>query len=328
MKKALHIIIISVLAFSCERDTDQLGPSLIDVFGLFSVFEEFRASSTSVDFTSQTVIFSAVFSKQVNWEIHVIGQQSGAEKVLTGFSSIIDASNGGVWNGTTTILPMFKKEDCLAYLRVTDADTLFLDTLANLIAVNEVKDVNAFIVTDWENGLNEGFSRFVQSGANMNFDTVMDIRGAEGNAFYEFSGEVTFINDLGNIGMPKDAFTDTNFTLSTNDERVFFNVFARRGPSAVQDIFVFQFMEDDNGDGVYQAGDDDMYEYVINSGLSLDWQQFSVQYTALNLVNAGGNQQRNPDRLVRMVVLPIGVTLPFEGYLDYLVFTENKPLSP
>ena len=328
MNKIVSIIILAVAAIACERNTETLGPSLTDLYGPFQVFEAFDANTNNVDFNSgESVEFTCVFSKQVNWEVHIVGQSSGAEKVLNGFSRTIDASNGGLWSGTTTNLPMFKKEDVMAYLIVNAVDTVFSDTLLNLITIDDTRMVNGFVVTDWENGLNPGFTRFVQSGANMRFDTVNDPTGAQGQVYYQFTGEVTFADDLGNIGMPKDAFTDTSFTLSANDEIVYFNVFARKGPLAVQDIFVIQFMEDDNGNGIYDANADDLHEYVFQ-GLSEDWEQYTIKYSELNTTMAAGGGQKNPDRLIFMRVLPIGVKVPFDAYLDYLVFTENGPLVP
>jgi hypothetical protein len=105
--------------------------------------------------------------------------------------------------------------------------------------------------------------------------------------------------------------------LSTNDQNVYFNVFAKKGPNAVSDIFVFQFIEDDN----------DVHEYVFQ-GLSQDWEQFSISYADLTTTNLAGGGIKNPDKLLRIVVLPIGIKVPFEGFIDYMVFTENGPLVP
>lgn len=328
MKKIVSIIVLALVAFSCERNTDTLGPALTDLYGPFQVFEEFKASTNSVDFQSgESVEFTCTFSKQVNWEIHIVGTKSGAEKVLSGFSRTIDANNGGLWRGSITNLPMFKIEDCMAYISVNAVDTSFSDTLAVNISIAGTRQVDGYVVTDFEDGLNPGFVRFVQSGADMRFDTVIDPTGAQGDVFYEMSGNVTFADDLGNIAMPKSSFTDTNFTLSTNDEIVYFNVFARKGPSAVQDIFVIQFMEDDNGNGTFDPGADDLHEFVFQ-GLAEDWGQYSIKYADLTTTNSNGGGVKNPDRLIRLLVLPIGVKQPFEGFLDYLIFTENGPLVP
>lgn len=328
MKKVISIIIVAVVVFACSRNTDTLGPSLTDKFGPFNVFEAFQSSRTNVDFSKgERVEFTIVFSKQVNWEVHIVGQESGAEKVLKGFTNTIDATNGGSWDGTTTNLPMFKEEQCMAYVYVDDVDTTFSDTISSFIRVDGLRVTDAFIVTDFNNGLNPGFNRFVQSGANMRFDTVTDPKSPEGSAYYEFSGEVTFADDLGNITMPKSSFTDTNFTLNTNDEVVYFNVFAKKGPDAVKDIFVIQFMEDDNDNGIYDPNADDYYEYVFQ-GLTEDWDQRSILYSDLAPANSSGGGIKNPDKLIQLVVLPIGAKTPFQGFLDYMVFTENGPLQP
>jgi len=317
MKKIIILFTISLLIISCERKTETLGPNLSDIYGGFQVFEDFEASRNNVDFyNSESVVFTCRFSKQVKWTIHVIGQTSGAKKVLTGFSNFIDETNGGAWDGTTTMLPMFKNEANLAYLTVDAIDTAYSDTLNNLISIDGVRDNGGSLVSDFNNGLNPGFNVFVQSGADMRFDTVTDPKSPEGTAFYEMSGDVAFADDLGNIMMPKSAFTDS-ISLNTNGEVVYFNVFAKKGPQAVSDIFVFQFIEEDN----------DIHEYVFQ-GLTEEWQQFSIAYADLTTTITAGGGFKNPDKLAQIVVLPIGIKLPFEGFIDYMVFTENGPLIP
>lgn len=329
MKKIIALLTVVLTIVSCDRETDTLGPNLSDLFGPFQVLEEFKSLTNNVDFSNgQSVAFECRFSKQVNWEIHIVGQSSGAEKVITGFTNSIDASNGGVWDGTTTNLPMFNSEDCLAYLTVNAVDTMFSDTLSNLISVGSTRVVDGFAVTDFEGGLNPGFNVFVQSGANMRLDTVNNPTGAQGNTFYQMSGEVTFIEDLGNIEMPKTAFTDTGFILSNNGGIVYFNFFARKAAGIANEILVFQFMEDENDDGVFDANSEDLYEYVL-VGLPTEWEQFSIKYEDFELRTSGGNGRKEPHKLNKMFLLPVsGQRTPFEAYVDYLIFTENEPLKP
>ena len=276
----------------------------------------------------ETVIFTSRFSKQVNWEVHIVGQNSGAEKILTGFSNVIDADNGGVWDGSTTNLPMIKQEPYMAYVMVDAVDTLFADTLGNMINVNGLRPVDAHIVSDFEGGLNPGFTVFVQSGANMRFDTVNDLKGAEGQTFYEMSGTVDFIFDLGNIMMPKSSWTDTNFTLSENDQNVFFNFFARKDVGIQNEILVWQFMEDENDDGVYDPNTEDLYEYV-HTGLATDWEQISIMYSEIVNDTPAGNGIKEPHKLFQIRLIPVsGQQEAFAAYVDLISFTENAPLQP
>ena len=52
MKKVISIIVLALVAFSCTRETNTLGPDLTDLYGPFQVFEEFKSSTNNVDFQS------------------------------------------------------------------------------------------------------------------------------------------------------------------------------------------------------------------------------------------------------------------------------------
>lgn len=311
--------------WSCQHETDPPdGPNLVERFGPFEVLDSLTLDRTNVDFSAEeNVAFSARFNKNIEWVITITGTQSGAVKTIEGFDRNVNSENA-VWNGTTTILPFFRDELCTVELTVPEEPD-YVDSAE--VEVIGTRVYEGLLVTDWEDGVNPGFNEFTQSGANMRFDTVVSPTSVQGNVFYEMSGEVTFADDLGNVLMPKGTFTDGNETLSPNGDVVFFNVFARRGPSSVNDIFVIQFMEDDDENGSYNSNADDLHEFVFQD-LSLDWEQFSIRYSNLTTTNSAGGGEKNPDKLVQMVILPIGLGEPFEGYLDYLIFTEGGPLQP
>ena len=151
MKKIIFISAFLVGLFSCQRDMDTLGPDLSDIYGEFQVFEDFAVSQKSVEFSSGEVInFTARFSKTVDWEVRIVGQKSGATKILSGKSKTLDATNA-IWNGSTTDLPMFKIEPCNAYLILNEEG--FSDTIENIL-VDSTKVNEGFVVADFENGLN------------------------------------------------------------------------------------------------------------------------------------------------------------------------------
>lgn len=323
----LSIALVVLVGLSCERSTDPEGPSLNVLYGEFTVLEDFEVSSQNVNFSNGgSIFFEAFFSKPVEWKVTITGQNSGATKVIEGLSIEVDEKNS-TWIGDITTLPMLKIEPCEVVLSVAREN--FADTLS--INVQGVKSNDGFVVTDFESGLNDGFTRFVQSGVPpMIFDTVADASSAEGNVYYEMSGEVPFSDDLGNILMPKSAFTDTGFTLPPNDQVVYFNFFARKGPQVIDEILVFQFMEDDDGNGVYNAGADDLYEYVLD-GLTEDWVHYSVLYADIVGAQLNGNQRRDPDKLIEMRLLPISPPpgrLRIQTFVDYMIYTENAPLQP
>ena len=328
MKNRIVQLLIVVFALAaCERDTEEQGPSLNDIYGEFAMVESFEASRETVDFQSgESVNFTAQFSKRVNWEVHIIGKSSGATKILSGLSDRIDGTSAK-WNGTTTQLPMFKEgEECMAVLAVENEN--FSDTIPTL-TVTQTRPVDGYVVADFDEGLNAGADRFVQSGAEMRFDTVFTPMSPQGSAYWEFSGTVDFVDDLGNIMIPKSAFIDSSFTLITNSDAVYINFFARKGPGSVNDIIVFQFMEDDDDSGAFEEnpGSDDLYQYVIQ-GLTNNWQLYSVKYSELEGDDPSGNGLKNPEKFTGVRILPIGLRESFEAYIDYIIMTENQPLVP
>jgi hypothetical protein len=325
MKKYFVAFTALAALLSCERNTETRGPSAEDLFGDLTVLEGLSVNDTVVDFSAgESLTFEARFNLNPNWELEIIGLRSGARKVISGQSRTL-SDNGAVWDGSSTDLPLFKQEACLAVLKTPNAEGIPNDTLRGLRVIGS-KVFNNFVVSDFEEGLNPGSDIFLQSGADMRFDTVQDITGPQGLAYYEFSGTVNFAPDLGNIVIPKTSFTDSNFILSTIPENVYFNVFAQKGGQSVNDLIVFQFFEDDNDNGEFDESQDDLYQFVI-SGLSQDWELLNVKYSDTENESLAGNGQKNPDKIIGMRILPIGLEEPFEGFIDYMNFTENGPLE-
>ena len=91
MKKILLLLTVSLMIISCERKTETLGPNLSDLYGPFTVFEEFGISNNTVDFsTGEALNFTARFSKTVDWKVRIVGQTSGATKILSGKTKVLD----------------------------------------------------------------------------------------------------------------------------------------------------------------------------------------------------------------------------------------------
>ncbi|NVK26601.1 MAG: hypothetical protein HWE14_01090 [Flavobacteriia bacterium] len=332
MRKILTLAALSVALFSCDRDTDPQGPSLDELYGDFSVLQEFEVSRNSVNFAGgQNLHFKARFSKTVDWEIHIVGQTSGAEKVLSGKSKVVDADNA-LWNGTTTVLPMFKRESCMAYLSVPEEG--YGDTIMP-INVDSVRATSGFVVADFESGMNPGWNSFAQSGANMSWNIVQADTAAEREHYFDMGGEVTFDYLIGLIDFPASAYGETHFPLSDNPDRVYFNIFLYKPAGITNEIVLFQFREDENENGVYNQNGEDMYSLEL-TGLDVGWQMISVRYSDLvALVNGqpadpAGNGVHEPDKLLQFSVLFLAN--PASGYsqtwMDNIIFTEGQPFQP
>ncbi len=344
MKKIIILFAVSLLIISCERKTETLGPDLSDIYGPFTVFEEFDVSKNTVDFsTGESINFSARFSKTVDWEVKIIGQTSGATKILTGKTKVLDETTAR-WKGSTTELPMFKTEKCNAYIIIEDEG--YADTILN-ITINGTKVNDGFNVADFENGINPDWKIFKQSGANMSFFTVQSDTAAQADHYYDMGGEVTFDYLIGYIYFPADAYVDSatnlpyeRFPLSSNPGDVFFNVLLNVPEGINNEIVLFQLTEDDNEDGIFQESSEDMYSIELkhggDAGLQAGWQTISVRYSDLTaLVNGApatpnGNGIKEPHKL--MEVRTLFLADPSSGYsqtfMDYMIFTENGPLEP
>ena len=93
--------------------------------------------------------------------------------------------------------------------------------------------------------------------------------------------------------------------------------------------------EDENGDGTFNANNEDEYDYEIKVDWD-GWKLVSVRYTDIvTLVNgvpavAKGNALHNPNKLGKISMLHLAN--PANGFasckLDLVMFTTNKPLEP
>ncbi|MFT4661528.1 MAG: hypothetical protein ACI8XB_001805, partial [Patiriisocius sp.] len=329
MRKLSLLSLLGLLVLiSCKRDDPEfIGPSLANVFGPFDVLEDFDITDRQVDFLGgESTTFTAIFSKEVDWEVHITGLETGGVKSIAGFGSVLDASNA-LWNGTTTSLPLFNIETCAVELRIPSDTILILDTLE--VISNRVAD--GFIIADFEDGMiNAGWTGFVQSGADMSFNITDDVVPGQGNKYYDMGGEVDWDWLIGLIDFPATAYGADAFDLNPNPGAVYFNVMLYLPPNINNELVLFQFREDDNGDGFYTENVEDMFSIELNNDLEPGWQLISVRYADLQtLVNGApaaplGNGLYEPNKLSKISVLFLAN--PSSGYsqtlMDYLIFTE------
>jgi len=116
---------------------------------------------------------------------------------------------------------------------------------------------------------------------------------------------------------------------------VYFNTFLYKPENINNGLVLFQFREDDNGDGVYSTNQEDMFSLQITPSQN-GWQHVFRKYDDLQtLVNGSeaspiGNGLHEPDKLLQVSVLFLAN--PASGYsqclLDNVVFTEGGPLQP
>lgn len=332
MKKTIYFLLVASLIYtSCKVDEEFEGPSLVDLYGDFSIIDSLDITNRNVNFsTGESTAFTATFSKNVNWKLEVTGLQSGAVKRFEGFSNSLTAANA-TWNGTTTVLPMFRVEDCAVQLTIENV----ADTLRDTLAVLGSKVYQGFVVADFENGWNPGWNKYVQSGASMSFAVLTNASAAQGSRYYEMAGEVSWDWLIGLVNMPGSAYGATHYPLTSNPSNLYFNTMLYKPAGIDNGLVLFQIKEDDNEDGIYSAGTEDMYSIQVSLSDS-GWSKFSQRYdnipTLFNGAPAGaiGNGLHEPNKVIEVSTLFLAN--PTSGYsktwIDYMIFTEGSALEP
>lgn len=333
MKNYLLLIILGWTLLACRKEeaTKFDGPSLEDLNGAFVIINGLQASQDSVDFaTGESVYFTAEVSKISPWKITITGQTSGAVKEITGLSSTIDVSKS-LWNGSTTKFPIFKSEMCKVDLTFTNEP----DTLTVYVKVLAPKLNAGFLISDFESGFNSGWTSFAQLGANMDFQIRSDVSAPEGESYYNMAGTVDWDWLIGLVNFKASAYGAPTFPLSSNPNNVYFNVMLYGEPGLTNTLVLFQFEEDENGDGAFTSTSEDMYSLQVTVDW-VGWKMVSVKYSDIPCLvngspaapNGEGTHQSNKIRTINMLHLANPNSGFAKAKIDYMIFTENAPLNP
>ena len=326
MKKYGLILLIGLTFLSCRKDEIDLteGPNFTDVYGEFSVINTLVASQSNVDYTSgQSVYFTAEISIISDWELKITGQSSGAEKIITGTGKVLEASSS-TWNGSTTNFPMFQAEICDVALSFNGQT----DTLFTTVTIDAPKTNAGFLLADFETGWVGGWTSFIQSGGNMDFNIKTDGSAPQLGSHYNMQGIVNWDWLVGLVNFNSAAYGTTTLPLSSNADNLYFNALIYGQPGLPNSRVLFQFDEDEDEGGTFNAVNEDQFGYEI----LIDWEGWrliSVKYSDLEGNGAGGGVH-NPDKINAVNMLHLAD--PSSGLaiskLDYLIFTENAALNP
>lgn len=325
-------VIILPLFLSCDRDTEPDGPNLVDRFGPFTVLENLDANREEVDFSQgQIVTFSAQFNKNVDWVITIVGQESGAEKVIEGFNREIDASVA-TWDGGSSGLPFFRTETALAFLTVPQEDTSFVDTVAIDLLGTKVYQGNVF--ADFEEPASAA-DLFV---GNFEFELTNNI-GRQSDIIPPAQGEFYLLLE-GTDDVVRNFFVGLiRVNASINDvtyvevpttipDQCYFNFFLYND-GRPHGIAVIQFAFDSNDSGAYEDGIDALFQLDGDFPLNFEgWRQYN--HTMADV----GMTAEQLEKIVAIRVLLISddnaqPTPPLEVQfgIDFMVFTQGQPLQ-
>ncbi len=326
MKKyGILLLVVSVL-FSCRKDEIETsdGPNLMDIYGIFEVVNTLSTSQANVDFAAgQSVHFTSEISIITDWELRITGQTSGAEKIITGTGKIIDASVS-TWDGSTTNFPIFQAEVCDVMLTFPGE----VDTLYSSVTVDSPKTNAGFVIADFESGWVGGWTSFIQSGGNMDFNIKTDGTAAEQGSYFNMQGIVDWDWLVGLVNFNAVSYGSSTLPLTDNAENLYFNVLIYGQPGLPNSRVLFQFDEDEDQGGTFTAVNEDQFaiEILINWE---GWKQVSVKYSDL-VGNGAGGGTHNPDRInaINMLHLADPSSGLAKSKLDYIIFTENAALNP
>ncbi|WP_430404142.1 hypothetical protein [Fluviicola sp.] len=267
--------------------------------------------------------FTCETSTIKEWKISITGQTSGATKIISGTSKVVDVSNS-VWNGSTTNLPMFKAETCDVMLTFTGA----ADTLHTTVIVSAPKVNQGFLIADFETGWNSGWGTFIQSGASMDFNIKTDATAPQNGSYYNMQGTVNWDWLIGLVDFKASAYGSPTLPLTDNAGNLYFNVLIYGAPGYPNSLVLLRFDEDENVDGTFTDGSEDQYSLEVPVTWT-GWKLVSLKYSDL-VGNGNGNGVHNPNKLNKVSVLHLAN--PASGFaksgIDYLIFTENAALNP
>ncbi len=332
MKNITIAVFCLLLLNACRKDNSKFdGPSIQDLYSNFKLIDNFKCDKDSVSFAAGEVShFTASFNKAVKWQISITGTTSKAQKIITGQSKTIDANNG-TWNGSTTVFPIFGVENCIAKLTVEGVTDSFLLP----IKIRSTKVNNGLVIADFENGFNSAWTKFAQSGANMDFNVKADTYAPQGAKYLNMAGTVNWDWCIGYIDFPATAYSASNtLALATNPDAVFFNCLIYGVPNTNSSLVLFQFKEDENADGIFNAANEDEYDYQIDVNWS-GWKLVTIKYSDVtSMVNGQpvtpkGNSQHNPNKIGKISMYHLANK--DNGFasckIDYLIFTSS-PIEP
>jgi hypothetical protein len=331
--KNIFLIALTLFFFSCQDNPEFLGNSLQDQYGPLNFTEEFKSSATEFDFSQPlTNYFEAKWSKNLNWELTLTGENSGAVKTFTGFGTELTSAES-TWIGTANNFPSFDLEECVAELKLTDLDTTIMASIFVTLSSLKPQQNDLFLVTDFENGL-VNMVPYEQPGANMTFD--LEIGGAaSGNQYYSMGGYVNWDYYLGSIKI----LTDVSAMGSVPPSSAYFNIATLGG--IINETPDDQFVEI-----VCRESDGDLFSTTIRPVTWSNWNLTSLPYSDFVLVDGSqGDNIQDPASVMRVEVVclscpagpsPINDIPPCEENLnlnvktdiDFIAFTLNEPYNP
>ena len=346
-KNKFLIIIGMILLVSCKKYKDEYYG-----VGLGVAPDDFTASALAVsksnpNFKTETINFQSDLSATVRWKLTLVGQTSGAIKIISGLSKSVDVSNS-VWNGSTDTLKVFLKgETVVATLTALG----WIGNSSTTLDISEVKD-RGYVFGTFENiNVDHGAQNWLDASGLYWFyafdageyelvDKIEDVSTPEGKYALLLSGRDVntsfFIGQVG-ISAPVGVF---NLGTITNINDVYLNFYVKgAGIEVNKDYkFVVQIFEDDNNSGTVQYdGLEDKYTYQISLKYE-GWKLHRIKYSSLTIdpgVSLSSERAFSPSKIANIgfffganTSAGLSATNIISVEMDHFSITTNGPMIP
>ena len=316
----ITLIFLFHLLISCGKE-DYIGPPIEGQFGELVILEPFSSDKpVGVDFSlNDTVRFSSEFSISANFNINIIGRNSGANFTINGIGKNL---SNVFWTGNSDNIFFKQYEWCDVVLSFDNSDT----TLSDSILILGERDFSnlGYLLTSYEDPSEYGL---VNSQNTTQLQVLNNSSLAiHGSNLLEISGEGsnTYFGAT-RISLPAGSINETN------KSNLYFNGFFKSDLNGT--AVVIKMFEDENNDGSYDQGIDEAwtYKFALNpNGVwnkeSFNFDNFTVDQTAGN-VQIDGNL--NIENIIRLDIVcsQNGNSFGNFGYfVDYLILTYNSSL--
>ncbi len=332
VRRLVASVLLVAVAGGCDHTVEPEGPNLIDRFGPFQLVTPFDATVDQVDFAAdESVVFTAEFNKQVEWTVTITGQESGAVKILEGFSRSLTADNAR-WRGTTTELPFFRQEAVVAVLTIPSEEGQVPEETTTTVEVLSARVYPGIVAADFQGNEDIFLGNFEFELDLSATGRSSEVPAAEGEQFYllRSTGGPTVADAffIGLIDITPDLGEPIFQVPTTVPEDLYFNFFVR-GFGTPNGIAVIQLIADANGTGNYEADQDAVFAFGDIDASFTGWRGFSKTVGEMGMTQ----QQAGQIVAIRVVVISNNnaqpaVPLPVDFGVDYFTFTAGGPLRP
>lgn len=351
------ILLMLLFLTNCKRsssDKEFIEPELIPVSADFKVNgNAFSISSATPAFASAPVYFTSSFNERVTWRITINGTLSGAQKILSGTSDVIDVTNSS-WDGNSSNIYFFRKNEmCTAVLSFIGTDSVWT---TNAI-INTTKLYSGFASNGIRYTIIDDFDATspavipITAVSKDLFDTPVSILKdtiikVQGQASYRLDG-LDLNNNSWCGGITHTNLTEiksaTKSTLTQNANDFYINMYVYGTGETNSAIEIKAYEIDDTAKLNLLPAPGYTYEQLVNDAWIVDlpidwkgWKLVSIKYSQFvpakdPSTGGAGNRIREPHKVTAVGISLL--SLPNSGahvsfYVDMVSFTEGGPFVP